>query len=429
MSGALEIAIGLGLVYTLFSVVCSGVKEAVAWFLQARAKTLEAGIKSLVNDPAARGVALDLAKSLYAHPLIKSLEHPEAMRKLSRTDLTPPKVVKPSYVSAATFVSALIDVLPPPAAIGLDKLRERLGPGAPAALKKELDTLLDGPAEDRSSAAKNLASAVSALADADAASVKAALAAIPHTPAIAALDALLNEADRTKQPALAAGFTLIAAHELPGTIDSLRRRLLALPECHPLRKSALALLDETVTDLAEARARLEGWFDDAMDRVSGYYKRWAQLVIIVIAIVVATLFNVDTLAIASSLARDPAKRAALVSAAQEAVAHPPPGVAPRPDASSPEGKQALATIAAIQSEVAALELPVGWPDPSFNRESCCSWLFKKILGVLLTAFALSLGAPFWFDLLGKLVNLRATGPAPDEKPAKPVPKTTKPTRN
>jgi hypothetical protein len=40
------------------------------------------------------------------------------------------------------------------------------------------------------------------------------------------------------------------------------------------------------------------------------------------------------------------------------------------------------------------------------------WLGLKLLGCLMTALAVSLGAPFWFDSLGRLVNLRATGARP-----------------
>jgi hypothetical protein len=42
-----------------------------------------------------------------------------------------------------------------------------------------------------------------------------------------------------------------------------------------------------------------------------------------------------------------------------------------------------------------------------------------ILGWLITAFAVSLGAPFWFDLLNKFVNIRASGKAPEEEPKSP----------
>jgi uncharacterized protein involved in cysteine biosynthesis len=37
------------------------------------------------------------------------------------------------------------------------------------------------------------------------------------------------------------------------------------------------------------------------------------------------------------------------------------------------------------------------------------------LGLLLTTFAASLGAPFWFDALNESVNLRGTGKRPEEE--------------
>jgi hypothetical protein len=36
----------------------------------------------------------------------------------------------------------------------------------------------------------------------------------------------------------------------------------------------------------------------------------------------------------------------------------------------------------------------------------------KLLGLLLTAVAVSQGGPFWFDLLSKLTNPRGSGPVP-----------------
>src|SRR5437870_4444360 len=40
------------------------------------------------------------------------------------------------------------------------------------------------------------------------------------------------------------------------------------------------------------------------------------------------------------------------------------------------------------------------------------WSIQKLVGLLLTGLALSLGAPFWFDLLSKLINLRGAGAKP-----------------
>jgi hypothetical protein len=59
-------------------------------------------------------------------------------------------------------------------------------------------------------------------------------------------------------------------------------------------------------------------------------------------------------------------------------------------------------------------LPIGWSE--FPKRD--QWL-TMALGWLITAFAVSLGAPFWFDLLNKFVNVRASGKAPEEAPKSP----------
>jgi hypothetical protein len=58
------------------------------------------------------------------------------------------------------------------------------------------------------------------------------------------------------------------------------------------------------------------------------------------------------------------------------------------------------------------KLPIGWDSAAhFWNEALpganWTWLLHWI-GWLLTALALSLGAPFWFDLLNRLVNVRHT---------------------
>ena len=39
-------------------------------------------------------------------------------------------------------------------------------------------------------------------------------------------------------------------------------------------------------------------------------------------------------------------------------------------------------------------------------------LFSKITGLLATILAIMMGAPFWFDLLNKISNMRSTGAKP-----------------
>ncbi len=47
------------------------------------------------------------------------------------------------------------------------------------------------------------------------------------------------------------------------------------------------------------------------------------------------------------------------------------------------------------------------------------WYLTKIFGLLLTAGAASLGAPFWFDVLNKIITIRSAGKAPEESPKSP----------
>jgi len=47
-----------------------------------------------------------------------------------------------------------------------------------------------------------------------------------------------------------------------------------------------------------------------------------------------------------------------------------------------------------------------------------AWLLK-IQGLIVTAFALTLGATFWFDTVTRLVNLRDHGKVPDRAAAQP----------
>jgi hypothetical protein len=59
--------------------------------------------------------------------------------------------------------------------------------------------------------------------------------------------------------------------------------------------------------------------------------------------------------------------------------------------------------------------PLGWTNETFPNVALwpvAGFLFFKLIGIGATALALSLGAPFWFDLLQKIMNIRGTGPKP-----------------
>lgn len=152
-----------------------------------------------------------------------------------------------------------------------------------------------------------------------------------------------------------------------------------------------------ITELEHFRAEAEGWFDDAMDRVSGWYKRWAQWITCVLAVAVAVLLNVNAIGIAEQLANDPTVRSAVVSRA-EAVAGEEQG----------DSKAAGLKAEKATDQLDALGLSMGWPDGFFSGVNG-----GTVIGWLITAIAISLGAPFWFDALGKLARLRTAGKKPE----------------
>jgi hypothetical protein len=166
------------------------------------------------------------------------------------------------------------------------------------------------------------------------------------------------------------------------------------------------------------RGELERSFDQAMDRVSGWYKRRAQFFLLAIAVVTVAVMNADTFSIAQRLWKDDALRAAVVAQAADTSAagtQTCPGAAPE---DSPQERAAKCV-----DDVEQLSLPLGWTSVSSPH----GWegILGKVGGLLVTALALSLGAPFWFDLLSKIARLRASGPPappPEKREAdRPVP--------
>lgn len=197
----------------------------------------------------------------------------------------------------------------------------------------------------------------------------------------------------------------------------------------PARAALLALLRDSGQDIDRFRRSLEGWYDEQMGRVSGWYKRWAQYRLFIGGLLLVVLVNVDTLGIATALYRDQPVRQAVVAQALNAQGCP-----------SDEGPVRTRCLGDQQQTLNNLRLPVGWSAErgrtacKVYRTTACGYsalqwapfwwhvvagfgfagVLLKLLGWLLTALAVSLGAPFWFDALGKLGSLRTAGRRPGE---------------
>lgn len=271
-------------------------------------------------------------------------------------------------------------------------------------------------------------------------------------------------------------------------------------ENNPDLKKVLNLyIEQANGDLQRFKLLVENWFDDTMDRVSGWYKKQSYRRSIFIGFIIAITFNVSTIHIVKKLSKDKDVREALVKNASEYVkthiidttggtkkvvsaqentpakptldvvtnqadtlkeggpATSNATVVPKastknnpPDPDFEEAKRKLRQIDSLYKyDIAENDslLGLGWGDFGIKektrrydsliaigkdpRKPLFMTKFGKpfykpvyvlgktfgslnsLIGFLITALAISLGAPFWFDLLNRFVNLRVTGTKPE----------------
>lgn len=158
--------------------------------------------------------------------------------------------------------------------------------------------------------------------------------------------------------------------------------------------------------------QLEAWYDSAMERLTGQYKRNTHAWVFAIGLAAAVIGNVSAVRIGDALARNQQMRQD-VGAAAGAIANQ-------------QGVQSL-IAKRIQDEATAAGLPIGWDfksgDPAAENFTGkdTSWYVAHVFGWLITALAGLLGAPFWFDMLQRIVQLRgAIKPAADAPPTAPA---------
>ncbi len=175
--------------------------------------------------------------------------------------------------------------------------------------------------------------------------------------------------------------------------------------------------DDTTHAITEARARVEGWFNNSMDRLGGAYKRRMQIVAIVTGIIVAVALNVDSAAIVKALWTDPVVRQAVVAQANQAsIVNQQNNPTPEPNQTPVPGTQTSQTPADIKkiaenvSSLSELSLPIGWSKDNLPKDA--SGWGVKIVGLLISGMAAAQGAPYWFDLMRKL--LTRNPPVPPE---------------
>jgi len=233
-----------------------------------------------------------------------------------------------------------------------------------------------------------------------------------------------------------------AAAQPEKTLDEIRKDLLSLPESSA-RTAIIAFIDQGQANLESARKSVEVWFDNAMDRVSGIYKRRVQYWLFVIAAVLAVSTGADTLRIVHSLSLNQTLRSSLAAEANRAVeaarSAAPDGSFALPVSSNgitttttvrlvASGTMTTTTITTAISDTSALinelnqfsqlfgydDSQTLWAGNPWSQQDFWRRALWKYLGLLITTLAVSLGAPFWFDMLQKISNIRASGPPPEK---------------
>jgi hypothetical protein len=366
-SDVLEIAIGVIFVFLIASLLASALREMIEAVLKTRAVQLERGIRQLLDDPSGEAIT----KDLFSHPLLYGL-------------------FKGGYDPGSQLTAPWM-----------------------TRLQSQLPLIGNAAVERLSSAERSLGWASS----------------LPsYIPSRNFALALLHLVAGTENDAGAL------------TLERVKANVAALPEGR-VRQALAVAVGEAEQDFDRARASLEAWFDSNMDRVSGWYKRQTQWILLSLGLVLAVLLNIDSLNVAHELATNTSARQQVMARVDAAYA----------TMKSAQPGQPLLTEQQLDQQAHGLAAVIGWD--RLRRTADADWAAEKkelvaeakadaslktlhdkaqwvrhklhspghffwqrfwpgvpasLPGWLVTAIAVSLGAPFWFDLLNKFMVIRST---------------------
>ena len=456
LGAIVEVAIGLIFVWIVLSLTIIQIQEWINVRLDKRAHDMEEAIHEMLANP-------NLKAQFYDHPVIRGL----TSKKRKEPSRIPARFFRypiargftkelrklPSYIPAQQFSLALFDITITAGTEssliqqGFLKIRDDLENDQKMSPQQAVITELNLLIEFARSAAATEAGTAFTKRTLEALKTKTEEFSLKYPELRPLIDATLEEASKRKDEI----DDLLKSKGSPlgeDAFTNLRRGVAALsvisPEVNQTLNALLLNIEEYVGEkeskLAKARQNVEKWFDDSMDRVSGVYKRYSQWLALIIGLILAAALNVDSVDLTLYLWREPAVRQVLAENAshfeltqQDLEANP---------------EEALQNF---RNQFVGLSLPIGWgftrvPSTAFYDAQCQLFpgegqsfglpvigsnlcitppnsnnqgnLAIKVLGILLTALAARQGAPFWFDVLKRIVNLRGTGANPSEKDGK-----------
>ncbi len=189
---------------------------------------------------------------------------------------------------------------------------------------------------------------------------------------------------------------LVPSSGMPTALENVLQQVNGLPDSQ-MKGVILPMLEKAQGNLEQSRKNFADWYDQSMERLSGAFKRRMMILSLTVATLITLIFGVDALDLANTLYKEPGLRAALTGAAQNA-------------------SKDNTTFNDAVKQIQGAGLAIGWG----NLPAAGDWVgwLKKFAGLVITIVAVSLGAPFWFDILRNLSNLRGGGgSAPASTPA------------
>lgn len=195
--------------------------------------------------------------------------------------------------------------------------------------------------------------------------------------------------------------------------DELKASVDKLSDGSALKSSLLAVLATTQHGATEVRDAIARWFDTSMDRLNGNYVRYMKYLSLAVGFVAAVSLNVDSFRLAEQAWKDPQLRQTALALVQNNTDAAGNLALPECKREAIEEKIGCRTDAIVNAYSGLQQLPLGWEaDLPEDGEDPFTWWLLKFFGLLITALAVSVGAPFWFDLLQKVMSLRGAGTKP-----------------
>lgn len=452
----IEVGIGMVFVWMVLALASMTVQEWLAGVFKVRSSFLEEQIRHILNDPPekwldknkwlnklvrrlvvsvkklfranieeVRSSGIILADKVYDHPLIKSLSK---------------RGKRPSYIPDRTFSLVLFDIL---MTAGTDAsiIQKGLNTWEKALDEKNLDRTLKAAVESElikiEAVIKNYAGQPEFRNKLES-EVKRMVNQL--TGRNVELDDALNNLLKNVLPQLLAFGTDQLQTGINKLWDDNRQIAQAMTS---LFMDVSQAVEAGEAKLAAIRTNVETWFNDSMDRLSGYYKRGAQTVGFLLGLLLAVAFNVDSISVFETLWREPVVREALVEQVGEFE------MVDVSAANGDEGKDPGEAWDEFYAQFEGINLPLGW---DFSEPPCVSasgqplgfnyfavnlnrqcikpvdlpgetaatwnWFVVKIFGWLVSGVAAAQGATYWFDILKKLFNIRSSGKNPTEEKSK-----------